>query len=58
MRKSERIRNLEMSVVRLELHIELLASAITTMFESQGLINQSDMLDSGKWYNKKTNDTP
>jgi hypothetical protein len=47
-----------MSVVRLELHIELLASAITTMFESQGLINQSDMLDSGKWYNKKTNDTP
>lgn len=57
MRKSERIRNLEMSVVRLEVHIELLASALTSMFEAQGMINQSDMLDSGKWY-KKTNDTP
>ncbi len=57
MRKSERIRNLEMSVVRLEVHVELLASALTSMFEAQGMINQSDMLDSGKWY-KKTNETP
>jgi hypothetical protein len=57
MRKSERIRNLEISVIRLELHVELLASALTNMLESQGMISQTDRLDSGKWY-KKTNDTP
>ena len=57
MRKSERLRQLELTVVRLEMTIELMALTISNLLESQGLapMEKIDMLDSGKWY-KKTKD--
>ena len=56
MRKSERLRQLELSVARLEVSIDLMASAINSLLESQIKTNESN-LDSGKWY-KPTSETP
>lgn len=56
MRKSERLRQLELAVVRMEMHIDLLTISISNLLESQGLapMNKVDNLDSGKWYKKPT----
>jgi len=49
MRKSERLRLLEMQVVRLEMMVELYTQTLSNLLESQGM----DRLDAGKWYNAK-----
>ena len=51
MRKSERLRMLEMQLIRLEMHVELLTVCLNNLMESQGMENPE--LDSGKWYKKE-----
>jgi len=59
MRRSERLRQLELAVVRMEMHIELLTLSISNLLETQGMtpMNHTESLDSGKWYKKPT-ETP
>lgn len=59
MRKSERLRQLELAVVRMEMNVELLALTISNLLESQGLApsEHTDLLDNGKWYKKPTNNS-
>jgi hypothetical protein len=59
MRKSERLRQLELAVVRMEMHIELLNLSISNLLETQGMTPMSpiESLDRGKWYKKPT-ETP
>lgn len=52
MRKSERIRQLELEMVRIQFHLEVITSALTSFME-QNQISIPD-LDSGKWYDKKS----
>lgn len=52
MRKSERIRLLELELVRLSLDMEYLKSMMSILLESVGLESKAD-LDAGKWYNRK-----
>ena len=56
MRKSERLRLLEMQVVRLEMMVELYSQSLTNLLESQGLKGPTD-LDAGKWYKAKLDQT-
>ena len=51
MRKSERLRLLEMQVVRLEMLVELYTLSIENLLESQNL--KPNELDAGKWYQKR-----
>jgi hypothetical protein len=59
MRKSERLRQLELAVVRMEMHIEFLTLSISNLLENQGMAptNPVESLDSGKWYKRPT-ETP
>lgn len=50
MRKSERLRLLEIQVVKLEMQVELLSSYVVAMLESQEAAASN--LDAGKWYNR------
>jgi hypothetical protein len=50
-RKSERLRILEMQVVRLEMMVELYTQTLNNLLESQGL--EINSLDAGKWYKDK-----
>jgi hypothetical protein len=52
MRKSERLRLLEMQVVRLEMMVELYSISLTNLLESQGMQSHTQ-LDAGKWYKAK-----
>jgi hypothetical protein len=60
MRKSERLRQLELTVVRMEMTIELLTLAINNLMESQEMVLEDtgaldvleSRLDAGKWYPK------
>jgi hypothetical protein len=52
MRKSERLRLLEMQVVRLEMMVELYTQTLSNLLESQGL-SAPTQLDAGKWYKAK-----
>jgi hypothetical protein len=52
MRKSERLRLLEMQVVRLEMMVELYTQSLTNLLQSQGLQSPTQ-LDAGKWYKAK-----
>lgn len=54
MRKSERLRLLEMQVVRLEMLVELYTQSLTNLLESQGMQSPTQ-LDAGKWYQAKLN---
>lgn len=58
MRKSERLRQLELTVVRMEMTIELLTLAINNLIESQEMVMDTyglqSNLDSGKWYKNTT----
>jgi hypothetical protein len=56
MRKSERLRLLEMQMVRMEMMVELYSQTINNLLDSQGM--QTPEVDSGKWYTKKTKETP
>jgi hypothetical protein len=51
MRKSERLRMLEMQVVRLEMLVELYTRSIENLLESQNL--KPTDLDAEKWYTNK-----
>jgi hypothetical protein len=51
MRKSERLRILELELVRMQFHLEVLTSAVSQLMESNSLSIPD--LDSGKWYDKK-----
>jgi hypothetical protein len=65
MRKSERLRQLELTVVRMEMTLELLSLAITNLMESQEMVIEDtgaldvlqSNLESGKWY-KNIKETP
>jgi len=65
MRKSERLRQLELTVVRMEMTIELLTLAINNLMESQEMVMEDtgalsaleSSLDAGKWY-PKIKETP
>jgi hypothetical protein len=65
MRKSERLRQVELTVVRMEMTLELLTLAINNIMESQEMvINHAEeidaleaQLDAGKWY-KNIKETP
>ena len=52
MRKSERLRLLEIHMVRLEMMVELYSQSLTNLLESQGLQSPTQ-LDAGKWYKAK-----
>ena len=54
MRKSERLRLLEMQVVRLEMMVDLYTQTLSNLLESQGL-SAPTQLDAGKWYQAKLN---
>jgi hypothetical protein len=56
MRKSERLRLLEIHMVRLEMMVELYSQSITNLLESQGLKAPTE-LDAGKWYKAKLDTT-
>ena len=48
MRKSERIRQLELAVVRLQLELEMINKLVGLV------INEPDpQMDAGKWYNRR-----
>jgi hypothetical protein len=51
LRKSERLRLLEMQVVRLEMLVDLYSVTLNNLLESQGM--EKPALDAGKWYQKK-----
>lgn len=51
MRKSERLRMLEMQVLRLEFELELSNAMLSTLIESNNLPMPD--LDAGKWYRRK-----
>lgn len=55
MRKSERLRLLEMQVIRMEFHIELLLESINALLE-KNKVSQPDM-DAGKWYQKRLDES-
>lgn len=60
MRKSERLRQLELTVVRMEMTIYLLEMTLSNLLESQGMAPQphiAEPLDNGKWYKRPT-ETP
>lgn len=51
MRKSERLRLLEMQMVKLEMMVELYTQSITNLLDSQKM--EITPLDAGKWYKAK-----
>jgi len=51
MRKSERIRSIELELIRLEYEVEYLKTALTALLEAKNM--RGPDLDSGKWYDRK-----
>lgn len=51
MRNSERLRLLELQLLRMEFEIELLNHMLATLLESNSLSKPD--LDAGKWYRKR-----
>jgi len=51
MRKSERLRLVEMQVVRLEVLVDMLQAIISAPADNSGF--NANELESGKWYNAK-----
>ena len=54
MRKSERLRILEMQMVRLEMLVELYGQSLSNLLESQEM-DLNPNLEAGKWYDKRNN---
>lgn len=50
MRKSDRIRILEIEIAGLKSHVEILSETLLTLIDIRKIESQS--LDAGKWYNK------
>lgn len=55
MRKSERLRLLEMQIIRLEFELDLLNNMLATLLEANSL--QQPQLDAGKWYRRRLEKT-
>lgn len=53
MRKSERLRLVEMQLLRLEFELEVIKAGINALLESNKV--QAPELDAGKWYKAKLN---
>jgi hypothetical protein len=53
MRKSERIRLLEMEMIRMQFQIEYLNTAITLLLQENKIAGPD--IDAGKWYSSKLN---
>jgi hypothetical protein len=51
MRKNERLRLLEMQLLRLEFEVELLNHMLSALMEQNGLAQPE--LDAGKWYKRR-----
>ena len=51
MRKSERLRLLEMQIIKLEFEIDLLNNMLATLLEANNLSQPE--LDAGKWYRRR-----
>lgn len=51
MRKSERIRILEMELMRTQFEIEILRASVAVLLDSNNI--EQPKLDAGKWYSKK-----
>jgi hypothetical protein len=51
MRKSERLRLLEMQVIKLEFELDVINNMISTIIEANNLPNPG--LDAGKWYQRR-----
>ena len=51
MRKSERIRVLELEVIRQQYELEYLRITLQALMESKGM--EIPSMDAGKWYNRK-----
>ncbi|MEY3818656.1 MAG: hypothetical protein RLZZ425_111 [Bacteroidota bacterium] len=51
MRKSERLRLLEMQIIKLEFEIDLLNNMLATLLEANSLAQPQ--LDAGKWYQRR-----
>lgn len=54
MRKSERLRLLELEMVRMQFQIEYLNTAVKLLLEESKVVGPE--LDAGKWYEKKLKD--
>jgi len=52
MRKSERLRLLEIEFVKLQMQVDLMSSYVVSLLEAQDEASAS--LESGKWYNKNS----
>jgi len=52
MRKSERIRQLELQILAVEYELKYIKEVINILVETANL--KEENLDSGKWYNKKS----
>lgn len=53
MRKSERIRILELELIRLNYELEILRATVSAMLDKEFTVPD---LESGKWYNRKPKD--
>lgn len=56
MRKSERLRLLEMQIIRLEFELDLLNNMLVTLLEANNL--PQPQLDAGKWYQRRIDKNP
>jgi hypothetical protein len=53
MRKSERIRLLEMQMVRMEYELDYMKACISAMLERENV--KAPEMDAGKWYSQRFN---
>lgn len=51
MRKSERLRLLEMQMIKMEFELDLLNNMLVTLLEANNLAQPN--LDAGKWYQRR-----
>ena len=51
MRKSERLRELELEFVKIQMQVELLTDIVTSLLEVSNAADQA--MDAGKWYVRK-----
>ena len=53
MRKSERLRLLEIEFVKVQMQLELLTDIVTNLIDN--IQDKTDNMDAGKWYVRKPN---
>lgn len=57
MRKSDRIRQLEIQVAKMETWIEVMTVSLSNLIDSQQMVHDDVDLDSGKWYKRPPTDS-